>query len=265
MMRYRFSSLACAIIVASSCALLPGASFAADVPVPIATDSRIKTFVYNENDVFSLLTHFGYQCNIEFGRSEEVETISLGDKVGWQVVPAGRRLFIRAMEESARTNMTVVTNKRAYQFDLKSSSSTMVPNEELVYVVRFFYPDDKQNRLAPAPYSDDFAPVTYAPAPIAAPLQVAVPAAPPAYNYRYTLTGPNHIAPVKMFDDGRATYFKFKGAPPKIMIVLADGREIPATVRAQGEYIVVNHVAPRFSLRSGSDVVCIFNEAGSRM
>ena len=94
--------------------------------IPVVTDSRIKTFVYNPNEVFTLTTHYGYQSNIEFAEKETIETVSVGDRVAWQIIPAGRRLFLRAQEENARTNMTVVTNLRAYQFDLLSSSADAV-------------------------------------------------------------------------------------------------------------------------------------------
>ena len=45
---------------------------------PVVSDSRIKTFVYNENDVYKLKTHYGYQSNIEFSRAESIETVSVG-------------------------------------------------------------------------------------------------------------------------------------------------------------------------------------------
>lgn len=113
---------------------------------PIATDSRIKTFVYNENDVYRLLTYIGYQLNVEFGKKEHIQTISVGDRTGWQIIPSGQRLFIRAMEKEAHTNMTVVTNKRAYQFDLYSAPPGKRGWDELVYVVRFYYPEDERKR-----------------------------------------------------------------------------------------------------------------------
>ncbi len=253
---------------------------AADIPVPVATDSRIKTFVYNENDVFSVLTHYGYQCNIEFSPQEEIETISIGDRVGWQVIPAGRRVFIRAMEEYARTNMTVVTNRRAYQFDLRSTSSTVTPNEELVYVVRFFYPDDRKNRLAPAPYSDDIgwgqpaaasSPASMVSPPMAPPVPMTTPPAVPlpqaavvpaaGLNYNYTFTGPDALAPSKLFDDGARTYFKFNTAqPPSIFMVLPNGKEVPVSAISEGEYLVVDRISPRYSVRIGDSVICIYNE-----
>lgn len=124
-------------------ALPPQELWAYSTGTPIATDSRIKTFVYNENDVYRLLTHYGYQLNVEFGNKEEIETISVGERTGWQIIPAGNRLFVRAMEDKAHTNMTVVTNRHAYQFDLYSSPPGNQGWDELVYVVRFYYPEDE--------------------------------------------------------------------------------------------------------------------------
>src|SRR5690606_34865584 len=38
---------------------------------PITTDSRIKTLVYNANEVYQLKFHYGYQSFIEFSNDEE--------------------------------------------------------------------------------------------------------------------------------------------------------------------------------------------------
>jgi len=229
---------------------------------PIVTDSRIKTFVYNENDVFNVLTHYGYQSNVEFGRNEEVQTISVGDRVAWQIVPSGRRLFIRAMEENAHTNMTVVTNKRAYQFDLQASGDApLTPSEELVYVIRFFYPDEQAIGERPVIYSDS-APARMSPASVH---QTAAPEPAPAasMNYEYTYTGPSLLAPLKIYDDGHATYFKLRdpARKPQIAVIGPNGQEmqIPYSISPEG-YAVVNGTGPRFSLRDEAGTVTVFNE-----
>jgi type IV secretion system protein VirB9 len=289
------------------------ASAGAAAAQPIVTDSRIKTLVYNENEVFTITTHYGYQANIEFGNKEEIETVSVGDRVGWQIVPAGRRLFIRAMEENAHTNMTIITNKRSYQFDLRSSSSKAVyGSEELVYVVRFFYPEaggnpppamaipmsrNEPSLVLSAPttsVTSNALPVSTANAPpppaapmatsalpspnllehqaapiqattiTAPPVAASVAASQPAINYRYTYTGPNDIAPLKIFDDGTSTFFKFRpGAPlPRVAVLTASGEEIsvPYQINAEG-VAVVKIVAPRFSLRENGNEVVVYNEA----
>jgi type IV secretion system protein VirB9 len=293
--------------------------------VPIVTDSRIKTFVYNENEVYNVTTHYGYQANIEFTDNETIETVSVGDRVGWQIVPSGQRLFIRAMEENAHTNMTIVTSKRAYQFDLRSSASDAVyGSEELTYVVRFYYPSETRMPTGPvidatsigAASAAPIAPVAVQPiasapvasAPIAsAPLPPAVNAAPlapvsgaqtatvppaapiqaaplsplqplalpqtraaapapavAALNYRYTYTGPSNSAPVKIYDDGRATYFKFRDmrSLPRFAAIAPNGQETPVTPSVNSEGLaVVPMVAPRFSLRTPTGDVMVFNEA----
>lgn len=230
---------------------------AAEVPVPVATDSRIKTFVYSENDVFNLVAHYGYQSNIEFPANETIETISIGNKVGWQVVTAGRRLFIRPTLASARTNMTVITSKRAYQFDITAVPAVYSPEEELAYVVRFYYPDDKKNRVQPAPYSDDPFRQDAAPAPAAAPIVDTG-----AENYNYTYTGDEGIAPQKVYDDGKSTYFKLpaNAADPSFAVVNADKSETPIKAYQKGEYWVVDGVASQFVVRQGDAWVGVYNE-----
>ena len=245
---------------------------------PITTDSRIKTFVYNANEVFSITTHYGYQSNVEFGQKESIETVSVGDRVGWQIIPAGRRLFIRAMEENAHTNMTIITNQRSYQFDLRSSSADAVfGSEELTYVVRFFYSDDVSSGAPmPTSYVSDVSPLAsqqggYASEPVASgaiapvPVQRSIPAPPASsVNYRYTYSGPNDIAPVKIYDDGRSTFFKFTGnGNPRVAVITARGETLDVPVRRTNDgLIVVDVVAPRFSINQSGRQVVVYNEAG---
>lgn len=261
--------------------LLVAATAVAEMPV--VTDSRIKTFVYNPNEVFTLTTHYGYQGNIEFSEKETIETVSVGDRVAWQIIPAGRRLFLRAQEENARTNMTVVTNLRAYQFDLLSSSADAVfGSEELVYVVRFYYPDESAGiapvaymppplAITPAVQQVPTLPVTTAPlvAPAPGPVASALPAPARAttsasgYNFRYTFSGPAGAAPVKIYDDGRSTYFKFRNTTaPRFAVISAQGEELPLSARmVEPNIYKVDAIAPRFSLRSNGSQVVVYNES----
>ena len=107
---------------------------------PITTDSRIRTLVYNPNEVYELKFFYNYQSFIEFSGDEEIEMISIGESFAWRLTPAGKRLFVRPLEISAHTNMTIITNKRTYQFDIRSGEYDGKADEELVYTVRFFYP-----------------------------------------------------------------------------------------------------------------------------
>jgi type IV secretion system protein VirB9 len=66
---------------------------------PVAIDSRIKTLIFSENEVFRLVVHYGYQTSIEFQDGEEVQSISVGNNYAWTLTPLGRRLFIKPLEE----------------------------------------------------------------------------------------------------------------------------------------------------------------------
>ncbi len=108
--------------------------------MPLTTDNRIKTYIYNPNEVYLLVLHFGFQSSIEFGKNESIETVTLGDSYAWKITPMGNRLFIKPMERNIRTNMTIITNRRTYQFDIAAKELENGEEENLVYVMRFQYP-----------------------------------------------------------------------------------------------------------------------------
>lgn len=123
--------------------IFSGITLAFEEDLPITKDSRIKTYIYNPNEVFLLVLHYGYQSHIEFAKGEEVETISLGDSYAWKITPLGNRLFIKPLESNIKTNMTIITNRRAYQFDLVSKDLEPGNEKELVYQIKFFFPKKK--------------------------------------------------------------------------------------------------------------------------
>lgn len=106
----------------------------------ITTDNRIKTYIHNPNEVYLLVLHFGFQSSIEFAKNEEIQNIVLGESYAWKMTPLANRLFIKPLEKNIRTNMTIITNKRTYQFDVVSKELEEGHEKDLVYVVRFYYP-----------------------------------------------------------------------------------------------------------------------------
>ncbi len=106
----------------------------------LTTDNRIKTYFYNPNEVYLLVLHYGFQSHIEFAKNENIETITLGDSFAWKITPLGNRLFIRPMEKDIRTNMTIITDKRTYQFDIVAKDLEDDEEKDMVYVIRFQYP-----------------------------------------------------------------------------------------------------------------------------
>jgi len=113
----------------------------------LTTDNRIKTYIYSPNEVFLLVLHYGFQSNIEFAKGEEIKTITLGDTFAWKITPLENRLFVRAMEKNIRTKMTVITNKRTYEFDIVAKELDEGEEKDLVYVIRFYYPENKRRTV----------------------------------------------------------------------------------------------------------------------
>lgn len=226
--------------------------------LPVPTDSRIKTLIYNENDVYHIVVHYGYQSSIEFAKNEDIEATSLGTSYAWKYSTVGRRLFITALEGSAHTNMTVITNRRTYHFDLESKDPGEGVDDELVYVVRFFYPDADFDKAAPVVDTQKFLPEKNI-----APAGKTTTAADKANNYNYSLTGPESISPIKVFDDGKNTYLKFKNNNaniPNIFIVDASGKEVRTGYSRDGEYIVIKKPVKKLVLRLQNDLVTVYNE-----
>ena len=216
-------------------------------PRPIATDSRIRTVRYSPNEVYQFIGHYGYQSAIEFEADEQIQTVSIGDSVSWMVNPAGNRLFLKPIDQNALTNMTVITNKRSYLFELHAEETQDIRDREMVFAMRFIYPQADQSQM-------DF--TTFEAFP-------DIEKEPEKFNFRYTIRGSNVIEPIRIFDNGEFTYFEFRDKNaeiPAFFSVDSDGNEELVNFRKRGNYIVVERVSPRFTLRRGPDILCVYNE-----
>jgi type IV secretion system protein VirB9 len=226
--------------------LAPDLAQAAPTPAApsAATDKRIRTILYDENAIVRLTGRLGFQTVIEFDPNERIENVSIGDSVGWQVTPNRRAtlLFLKPVEPSA-TNMTVVTTTRRYVFDLKVADPDK-PSEPSVYVLRFRYPAPPET-------------------PKAAPPPPPPPPPPPILNSRYSRKGSTKIAPTRIWDDGRLTYFEFADQiePPAIAAIGPDGREGLVNTRTDGRVTIADVVAPAFVLRHGTEKLIVTNDA----
>jgi type IV secretion system protein VirB9 len=230
------------------CALmLASPVWATRVSRPIGTDSRIHVVMYTPDEVIKYVGHYGYQSSIIFEEDEEIQTISMGDPTPWMIIPAGNRMFLKPIDQDAQTNMTLITNKRSYLFELHAREAESIDDPNLVWVMRFVYPSDPP---PPASRLDE----------VPDPERDGV----EKYNLNYTIRGSDYIAPIKIFDDGEFTYFEFNKTNadlPAFYMVDQWGKESIVNYRTRGNYIVVERVASRFTLRKGSEVLCVYNEA----
>jgi type IV secretion system protein VirB9 len=236
------------MLMLSMLCCLPNAVASTGTPRPLGGEKRIKIINYTPNTVFKFIGHYMYQSIIEFALDEEIDTISMGTPTAWQIVPSGNRIFIKPVEDEATTNMTVITNRRMYFFEIHASNAQSIDDEKLSFIVKFVYPDDynfnniKQVNSMKAPDLSQ----------------------PANYNFSYTISGKaKDIEPLQIFDDGEFTYFKFRDLNaelPAIFIVDSSGNEGLVNFRVHGGYVIVERVSGVFTLRHGVDVICAFNE-----
>lgn len=203
----------------------------AENEIPLAVDSRIKTFIYTATQIFPIKVNYGYQTFIEFSPSETIKTIAAGDAISWAITPSGNRIFIKALEKSGKTNLTVITSKRSYIFDLVAKENTDEVDKELTYYVRFYYPEKSDDS---SDESDSLLP-TFDPKKV--------------LSRNYHFAGEKSLQPVDVFDNGNVTFFKFTGNVPKIFILKDDNIEYASKMVLWGDYIVIDGVHKNVTLR----------------
>jgi type IV secretion system protein VirB9 len=110
-------------------------------------DPRMVMHVYDASEIVKIHGRLGVQATISFAENELIENVAVGDSQKWQITPNKRAnlLFVKPLEASAVTNMTVVTNMRTYLFDLVASTK-----ERPVYMFQFAYGDARPPAAAPA-------------------------------------------------------------------------------------------------------------------
>lgn len=248
----RLSSLACRSLLA--------ALIMAMVPSTAMADSRLQERLYNPDEVVTIHGRTKVQATITFGEDETIENIAIGDSSAWQVTPNKRAnlLFVKPLTTSAATNMTVVTNKHTYLFDLVSST-----RNRPLYVLKFTYqkpvidPNDQAqlaaveeaNAIEMAAAKDPYAVVD-----------------PARLNFEWIAKGDPELLPSRTYDDGEATFLHWPegNSVPAILISNSEGVEGPVNYTVRGDTVVVQGVPRAIVLRIGDDSATLTNTGPDR-
>lgn len=222
-------------------AFIPLAVQASESPMPLGTDERIRHVMYNPDQVYEVTTTFGFQTAVEFSPQETIQVASIGDSIAWQVVPAKNKLFIKPVVNDAVTNMTVVTDKRTYYFNLIALRSEALGTA--TYLLRFKYPELP---------------------PIHAGLSLR-PKNPTELNFDYKIKRDKNSSLIRAFDDGEFTYLQFANLKelPAIFVEDAAGKESLANFRIKEPYVVIERVVSKIVLRNGKAKTRLYNQAYS--
>ena len=205
-----------------------------------ATDSRIRSVAYDPEQIVRIVGKSGIQSTIEFAGDEKIENVAVGDSSKWQITPNRRAslLFVKPLAAHSRTNMTVVTDKRTYMFDLVAGEAAA----SAVYALKFSYPNEKKVE-APKPVQQVAAANTR---PTAAAIAEKL-------HFDWKSNGNKALLPARVFDDGSSVYLAWdKETPlPAILTQNEDRQEGPVNYQMRGEYIVVTPVPANLVLRYG--------------
>lgn len=113
----------------------------------MADDPRLVERLYDPAQVVRIEGQTKVQATIAFDPAERIENVAIGDSQAWQVTPNKRAnlLFIKPLSPTASTNLTVITDRHTYLFDLVAS-----PRAKPLYVLRFTYPEEPEPEVTPA-------------------------------------------------------------------------------------------------------------------
>jgi len=218
---------------------------------PGRLDPRVRSLPYSAEQVFLVTGTYGMVTTILFGLDEDITQVVAGDTVSWQILTSAdrRSLTLKPMEKDAATNLSVVTTKRTYSFDLRVNDSKAIQNQ--TFKLQFTYPEDAGLKGTAELWKQ---------AQDAARNPNLKNIRRDKVNYDYGFKGSDAAKPVWVFDDGLKTFMKFTGDIPAIFVVDRKRRESLVNYRREADYIVIDTVSRQWSLRYGTeDETCLFN------
>lgn len=241
-----------------SCATFAFAARADVLPTAGKLDPRIRVASYSSEEVYRLYGFVGYQIDLQFEPGETFVGLGAGDIDGVSFVAEANHLFLKPKVAKVGTNLTVLTSKRHYQFDYAASSRRPDPLvDEVIYAVRFTYPEDPASKEAALA---KLAEERLAKANLERP-----------HNIDYWFCGHPAVKPIAASDDGVHTRIRFapRAEQPAIFVKNDDGTESLLNFSIEGADVVIHRVARQFIVRRGKLTGCIVNKgfggAGDRL
>ncbi|UIF89224.1 TrbG/VirB9 family P-type conjugative transfer protein [Cupriavidus sp. UYPR2.512] len=225
----------------------------ADAPVPSPFDNRIVTFTYSQDAVFTLLTQAGVSTHIRLEAGEGVtEKPALGDTIQWRISGGPTHLFVKPVRSGISTSLTLVTNKRTYEFFLVASQ----PGGKFYQQASFMYPEEaREVQLKAQLQAESFiAEKRRLDAQI-----LTAPLDPTSFRYGYKLSGDAPFRPIDVFDDGKKTFFRLPNVQDMPAVFIPDDQKRLQLIvtRVDGNFIIADRVGDRFMLKLNDKEVSV--------
>jgi type IV secretion system protein VirB9 len=217
------------------------------IPMRGIADSRIRTAVYDGNQVYRLRGYVGYQIDLQFEPGETFVGLGAGDIDGVSFVSQDNHLFIKPKAAQVNTNLTVLTNRRPYQFDyIASGPRPTAGDSDVIFAVRFTYPPARRDAVVDGLNR-----------------MLEQSGGSRARNIDYWYCGSGAVKPIAASDDGIHTRLRFgaKSEQPAIFVQNEDGSESLLNFSMDGGDVVVHRVVRELVVRRGRLAGRIVNKA----
>jgi type IV secretion system protein VirB9 len=231
-------------------------AYAEQIPLPGSADRRVRSAVYNANEVYRVAGRVGYQLTLIFAPGESFVGLAAGDREALTFESQDRWLFLKPRVPRVTTNLTILTNRRQYFLDYRVEPTRIHPDgstsgEAAVYALQFEYPQDAEEGAAAAAARE-----------AADRIDAALTTPAPVRNARYRYCGPRALKPLSVTDDGVKTRFTFAPTAelPAIFTLGENGTEALVNFTVTSDALIVHRLASRFVLRRGRQVACVINE-----
>lgn len=235
------------------CLILPVFAFGEITPPRGKSDARVRAVVYDPQDVVRIPAFDGVSTHIRFADNEVVQVVAIGDEKAWHVVSRGNHLFIKPRESHANTNVTVLTDKRAYQFLLavQKPGRSVLAGNNLIFSLSFTYPEEEKAEQEKAARQAELA------------KRLDGMNTQSVRNTDYWVKGSDYVIPEAAFDDGRFITLSFAAGTdmPAVYEVDENGDESLINTHVKDNTLVVQRRLKNLMLRKGKAVALLENRS----
>lgn len=224
---------------------------------PLPGDARLVQFEYDADNTFLVLVRPKSVTHIEFGGDEQVVTVAAGDTKNFETTPTANKhhLFVKPLFEGMETSMTVITDKRTYQFVVRSTGT----GSKWYQRVTWRY---GQTLLMDAKAAEERQEAKDREADQAASQQMNITLAtnikPEDLRFGYQITGEAPFKPTSVFDDGKFTWIRLPQMLSEMPALFASskGQELAiVNYVVKGDYLLAQRLMEEGVLKLGKEEV----------
>lgn len=221
--------------------------------------NEIWKYTYSPDIIFRIFATTKRHVHLELAEDEGLtEDPIVGDSIQWRVTGGPRHLYIKPIRVGIETTMTVVTNKRSYEFQLIAEDPSTKNTGRIFQKISFDYPEDRkairllqENRVAATRAEEERKSA-----------QVLATGIDPAkLQFTYTITGEASFKPVAAYCDDKFTYLVMPKSQdmPGIFLIEDNGTMslVKFKPRDNSNIIVVERVAKKLLLQLGDAKVYV--------